>query len=144
RLVWTAREEEALIAAFYTIIPTWKCENGFQTGFLLQLEKEMQISCPRTQIKGRPHILSNYKIWKREHGLVESLIEKFDVGFNSVTKMVTATDDLWNEIEKEFPERKKLKMKRWPYFESWRVIFGKDRASGEDAQSYYEAQQHIE
>ncbi|EPS57693.1 hypothetical protein M569_17124 [Genlisea aurea] len=61
---------------------------------------------------------------------------KSGVGFNSVTKMVTATDDLWNEIEKEFSERKKMKMKRWPYFESWRAIFDKDRASG--------AQQHIE
>ncbi|EPS65822.1 hypothetical protein M569_08957 [Genlisea aurea] len=53
RLVWTAREDEPLIAAFYTIIPTWKCDNWFWTGFLLQLEKEMQISCPSSLQRSR-------------------------------------------------------------------------------------------
>ncbi|EPS70154.1 hypothetical protein M569_04608 [Genlisea aurea] len=122
RLVWTVHEEDALISGFHAIMPAWKCDNGFRTGFLQQLEKEVKAALPVTHIKARPHILNKYKTWKREYGLVASMVAKSGVGFNSVTKMLTATDELWNEMSTEFPERKKLRKKTWSYFDSWSIV----------------------
>ncbi|EPS62307.1 hypothetical protein M569_12484 [Genlisea aurea] len=54
---------------------------------------------------------------------------------------------LWkyeNGFRPGISDRKKLKGKKWPYYERWLQIFGQDRAYGEDAQSFADARKHLD
>ncbi|EPS68875.1 hypothetical protein M569_05894 [Genlisea aurea] len=71
-------------------------------------------------------------------------MSKSGVGIDARTHMVFTEDGICEEIIKEFPGRKKVKGKKWPYYERWLQIFGQDRACREDAQSFADARKHLD
>ncbi|EPS60438.1 hypothetical protein M569_14365, partial [Genlisea aurea] len=115
-----------------------------RTDFVRQLEKEVRFSCPGTQIRGKPHILSKQKTWKRDFAVIHSMMSRSGVGLDDSTHTVVTDDGVWEELVKEFPMYKKLKRRKWPYYHRWLNIFGQDRACGADAQSFNDARQHLE
>ncbi|KAL0408307.1 UNVERIFIED_CONTAM: hypothetical protein Sradi_1765100 [Sesamum radiatum] len=122
RRTWSQREEEVLVNALCTIVTTgWKCENGFRSGYLNQLESIMCKQLPNTDIKAEPHINSKIHVWKKNYGSLVAMMGKSDFGWDDARCMITVDNqDIWNEY-----------CKSWPFFTAWREIFGKDRAVGE-------------
>ncbi|KAL2248271.1 UNVERIFIED_CONTAM: hypothetical protein Sindi_2679400 [Sesamum indicum] len=66
RRMWTIMEEECLVAALRNLVVIgWKCDNGFQTGYLGQLESYIAKHFPQANIKVNPHIISKLHEWKK-------------------------------------------------------------------------------
>ncbi|KAL1535211.1 hypothetical protein AAHA92_31295 [Salvia divinorum] len=52
---------------------------------------------------------------------------------------IDVDDDQWSQIVKADGSARSLRTKSWPYYESWKIIFGKDRASGITAEDILDA-----
>ncbi|KAK6160716.1 hypothetical protein DH2020_004097 [Rehmannia glutinosa] len=132
RRSWSRREEEALIVSLKEVIASgWKSENGFKIGYLQALEQEMQKIIPGTDLKGIPHINSKIHVWKKDYGSLVTMLSRSGIGWNVSTNTIEAPDDAWAEN------------KSWPFYNDWVMIFGKDRATGEHAEDFTEALNHV-
>ncbi|KAL8487974.1 hypothetical protein ACS0TY_023845 [Phlomoides rotata] len=105
----------------------WKSDNGFRAGFQRELEKGMRKIMPGTDIVANPHINSKIHVGKKDYGALSDLLSKSGIGWNSTNSMI--------EIEDEDADScvKGLRYKTWPYYPQWIEIFGKDMATGENA-----------
>ncbi|XP_047953919.1 uncharacterized protein LOC125200284 [Salvia hispanica] len=91
----------------------------------------MRIQFPTANIKGTPHIMSRLSAWKKSSGLLEKILNRSGVGFNSKGDYkFECDDDQWDQIVKAEPEARFMREKGWPLWPYWQIIFGKDRASG--------------
>ncbi|KAK9121036.1 hypothetical protein Syun_018653 [Stephania yunnanensis] len=116
----------------------YKCENGFKPEYLNHLEEALKITCSNSGIKARPYIESRQKSLKKEWFIVNDMMRGIrhgtsGFGFDSTYNMVTAPDDVWEDYLKNYPEARPWRLKSFPYYENCYIIFGNDRATGEDA-----------
>ncbi|KAL8534347.1 hypothetical protein ACS0TY_010383 [Phlomoides rotata] len=117
RRSWSKIEEDALILCLTNVVlEGWKSENGFKAGFQRELEKGMRKIIPSMDLVANPHINSKIHVWKMEYGALSDLLSKSGIGWNSTTSML--------EIEDEGV---------WESCKRWVEVFGKDRATGENA-----------
>ncbi|KAL8494147.1 hypothetical protein ACS0TY_025077 [Phlomoides rotata] len=135
RRSWTKIEEDTLVQCLTTIVNDgWKAENGFKAGFQRELEKLMRKLLPGTDILATPHINSKIHVWKKEYGSLCDLLSKSGIGWNSTMFTLDIVDEaVWEAHKKVDPSLRSLRFKSWPYYEQWIDIFGKDRATGENA-----------
>ncbi|KAK6126651.1 hypothetical protein DH2020_039598 [Rehmannia glutinosa] len=144
RRSWSRREEEALIASLKEVIASgWKSENGFKIGYLQALEQEMQKIIPGTDLKGIPHINSKIHVWKKDYGSLVTMLSRSGIGWNVSTNTIEAPDDAWAEYVKVDANARLMRNKSWPFYNDWVMIFGKDRATGEHAEDFTEALNHV-
>ncbi|KAL8542393.1 hypothetical protein ACS0TY_003312 [Phlomoides rotata] len=135
RRSWSKVEEDALIHCLIDIVNDgWKADNGFKAGFQRELEKKMRKMLPGSDIVANPHINSKIHVWKKEYGILSDLLSKSGIGWNSSTSMIEVIDeDVWDSSRQAKPNLKSVRFKSWPYYSQWLEIFGKDRATGENA-----------
>ncbi|KAL8492225.1 hypothetical protein ACS0TY_023748 [Phlomoides rotata] len=135
RRVWSKIEEDALVQCLSDIVSEgWKADNGFKAGFQRELEKGMRKLLPGTDIVANPHINSKLHVWKKNYGAISDLLSKSGIGWNSTTSTLDIIDeDVWDAQKRVDPHVKTMRHKSWPYYENWSYIFGKDRATGENA-----------
>ncbi|KAH6793594.1 hypothetical protein C2S52_004071 [Perilla frutescens var. hirtella] len=141
RRCWSKKEEEVLIACLKEIVASgWKADNGFRVGYLNVLEQNMAKAFPGTDIRATPHICSKIHVWKRDYGTILSILTgRTGVGWNDSTKMIDANDDIWDAAIKVDKNARVMRYKSWPYYHDWCEIFGKDRATGEQAEDVMDA-----
>ncbi|KAG6436498.1 hypothetical protein SASPL_101399 [Salvia splendens] len=141
RRSWTDREEAVLISALKELVALgWKSDNGFRGGYLNKIEELMQKEFPRTDIKGNPHIQSKLTSLKRNYNLLSNILDRSGVGFNVHGDFkIDCSDDQWDQIVKQDKEARQMRTKSWPFWDDWKVIFGKDRATGQNAEGVAEA-----
>ncbi|KAL8540885.1 hypothetical protein ACS0TY_002215 [Phlomoides rotata] len=132
---WSRVEEDALIHCLTDIVNDgWKAENGFKAGFLQELEKGMRKTLPCTDIVANPHINSKIHVWKKAYSALTDLMSKSGIRWNSTTSMIDVKDEgVWDACRRVDPQVKGIRYKTWPYYSHWLEIFGKDRATGENA-----------
>ncbi|KAL8456422.1 hypothetical protein ACS0TY_034579 [Phlomoides rotata] len=120
RRSWMKFEEDVLINCLTDVVNDgWKAENGFRAGFQRELEKMMRKKLPGTDIVANPHI--NSKIHS-------------GIGWNSTASMIEIEDEsVWESCKRAEPHVKGVRYKSWPYYTQWIEIFGKDRATGDNA-----------
>ncbi|KAL8476505.1 hypothetical protein ACS0TY_028979 [Phlomoides rotata] len=135
RRSWSRIEEDALIHCLTDVVNDgWKAENGFRAGFQRELERGMNRKFPGTDIVATPHINSKIHVWKKEYGTLSDLLSKSEIGWNSTTFMIDVEDEsVWEGCRRAYPSLKGFRHKTWPYYTQWIEIFGKDRATGENA-----------
>ncbi|KAL8477260.1 hypothetical protein ACS0TY_029521 [Phlomoides rotata] len=135
RRSWSRVEEDALIHCLTDIVNDgWKADNGFKARFLRELEKGMRRILPATDIVANPHINSKIHVWKKEYSVLSDLLFKSGIGWNSTTSMINVEDGgVWDACKRADPLLKGIRYKTWPYYSYWPEIFGKDRATGENA-----------
>ncbi|KAL8507880.1 hypothetical protein ACS0TY_018433 [Phlomoides rotata] len=135
RRSWTRAEEDALVQCLLGIVNDgWKADNGFKAGFQRELEKGMRKLIPGTDILATPHINSKIHVWKKEYGTLSDLLGKSGIGWNSTSNTLDIIDEtVWDTQRKADASVKSLRYKSFPYYDSWLDIFGKDRATGENA-----------
>ncbi|KAL1548669.1 hypothetical protein AAHA92_16873 [Salvia divinorum] len=52
---------------------------------------------------------------------------------------IDCNDERWDHITKVNSNLRGMRTKAWPFWEVWKVIFGKDRANGETAEDMVES-----
>ncbi|XP_058217311.1 uncharacterized protein LOC131328380 [Rhododendron vialii] len=136
RRVWRKSEEDALIKIMVTeMCDKWKAENGFKPGFFTLVEKEMDKVMPESKIKASPHIDSKVKYWRKTYAKLTDILKLSGFGWDHVNKRIEVDDEVWKIYEEAYPQKaKEVGGKRFPYFEDWEFLFGKDRANGEGAE----------
>ncbi|KAL8462396.1 hypothetical protein ACS0TY_033431 [Phlomoides rotata] len=129
RRSWSTMEEDALIRCLTNIVNDgWKVENGFKGGFQRELEKGMHRILPGIDILVNPYINSKIHVCKKEYSALSDLLSKSGIGWNSTTSMIEVEDEkVWDA------SRWGIRFKTWPYYTQWLEIYGKDRATGENA-----------
>ncbi|KAL8536648.1 hypothetical protein ACS0TY_012009 [Phlomoides rotata] len=89
---------------------------------------------PGTDIMANPHINSKIHVWKKEYGALSNLLSKSGIGWNLTTSMIEVDDEeVWDASRHADPHLKCVRSKSWPYYSQWMEIFGKARATGENA-----------
>ncbi|KAG6394633.1 hypothetical protein SASPL_145222 [Salvia splendens] len=123
------REEEILVVTLKDLSTQgWKSDNGFRAGYLGKLEEAVKRHCPDSDIKATPHIVSKITAWKRSYYLLQGILSRSGVGFNTDGDYKIYCDhDQWSQ--------------RWPH---WQVIFGNDRANGEVSEDLREAEMEFD
>ncbi|KAI8543353.1 hypothetical protein RHMOL_Rhmol08G0210500 [Rhododendron molle] len=131
RRSWRKTEEDALMKCMVTeISDKWRAENGFKPGFFTVLEKEMEKVMPESKIKASPHIDSKVKYWRQTYAKIHDILKLSGFGWDHVNKRIEVDDEVWRIYEEAYPKKaKEVGGKRFPYFEDWEFLFGKDRAN---------------
>ncbi|KAL8477382.1 hypothetical protein ACS0TY_029620 [Phlomoides rotata] len=87
-----------------------------------------------TDILANPHINSKIHVWKKEYENLSDLLGKSGIGWNSTTYTLDIIDEtVWDAKKRVDHTVKALRHKSFPYYDHWVDIFGKDRATGENA-----------
>ncbi|KAL8545883.1 hypothetical protein ACS0TY_005849 [Phlomoides rotata] len=136
RRSWSRVEEDALISCLIDIVNDgWKADNGFKAGFQRELEKRMLKIFPGTDLVANPHINSKIHVWKKEYSALSDLLSKSGIGWNSTTSMIDVEDEVssFPIVKQADPQVRGIRFKSWPFYSKWLDIFGKDRATGENA-----------
>ncbi|XP_057791224.1 uncharacterized protein LOC131008358 [Salvia miltiorrhiza] len=141
RRSWSLREEEVLITALKELVALgWKSDNGFRAGYLNKLEEALKKEFPNTDLKGMPHINSKVTTWKKTWGSLWKILKTNGVGFNVNGKhMIDCDDEQWDNFVRVDTSVRNFRYKSWPFVEDWKLIFGMDRANGDEAEDLMEA-----
>ncbi|KAL0413105.1 UNVERIFIED_CONTAM: hypothetical protein Sradi_1512200 [Sesamum radiatum] len=104
RRTWTVREEEVLINDLRSLVASgWKCDNGFRTGYLAQVEAFMLRAIPNCDLRAEPHITSKIQVWKRQYSSIVGMMSKSRFGWDESTCMVMIEEnskDVWDNYVK--------------------------------------------
>ncbi|KAH6805680.1 hypothetical protein C2S51_030511 [Perilla frutescens var. frutescens] len=140
RRIWTLKEEEVLVQALKDLVQQgWKGENGFRTGYLMVLEKAMLKAFPSSDLRGEPHINSKVHVWKKHYASLQGMFGHSGFSWNEASMTITVEKEFWEEYIKKDPNARTLRHNSFPFFHSWCEIFGKDRATGENAEDFNSA-----
>ncbi|KAI8546766.1 hypothetical protein RHMOL_Rhmol07G0144900 [Rhododendron molle] len=109
-----------------------EAENGFKPGFFTVLEKKVEKVMPESKLKASPCIDSKVKYWRQTYAKLTDILKLSGFGWDHVNKRIDMDDEVWIIYEEAHPKKaKEVGGKRFPYFEDWEFLFGKDRANGE-------------
>ncbi|KAH6832664.1 hypothetical protein C2S53_006451 [Perilla frutescens var. hirtella] len=134
RRTWTCAEDDALIVILKKlVVDGMRQENAFRTGYLERIEKELQVRFSGTDLTST-NAISKLTVWKRHYYSVLNMINTSGFGWNDSSNTISVEDDVWLQYIKVHPGVKSLRFKSFPYFKDWIEIFGKDRATGKNAQ----------
>ncbi|GFQ06669.1 hypothetical protein PHJA_002810900 [Phtheirospermum japonicum] len=138
RRSWNFEEETVLVEGLKDLLLRgWKADNGFKSGYAMIPEKHMQQHFPGTNIKAEPHITSKIHVWKKNYASLSMMQSRSGFGCNDTSNTITIEkEELWSDYIKFDPNAKTMRYKTWPFFKHWIDIFGKDRATGENAQGF--------
>ncbi|KAA8519285.1 hypothetical protein F0562_013541 [Nyssa sinensis] len=115
-----------------------RADNGFKLGFYNVVERELNVKLSRVGIKSKPHIESRIKTTKRDFNIVYDMLygpNTSGFGWDNDKKCVVAKPPVWEEYIKSYKGAAMFKNKSLPHFEELLIIFGKDRATGRNAQT---------
>ena len=76
---WTTTEDEKLVECLVDMAnsgPTWRAENGFKSGYLLELERMMLEKIPGCKLRTRPHIENRYRLLKKQYDAIADMLGK--------------------------------------------------------------------
>ncbi|XP_042454902.1 uncharacterized protein LOC122038973 [Zingiber officinale] len=144
--LWTKQEEVTLVDCLIELSKdsTWKSENGFRIWYFVHLEKLVAAKLPSSSLKATPHIDSRYKLLKRRfHAITKMLNRSSGFGWNDVVKCIITTKDVFNDWVKRHPTTIGLRNKEFPYHDDLMFVWGKDHATGANAETPVDAVEEI-
>ena len=74
---WTTTEDAKLVACLVDMANsglTWRVENGFKSGYLLELERNMLKKIPDCKLRAQPHIENRYRLLKKQYGAIADML----------------------------------------------------------------------
>ncbi|XP_047950907.1 uncharacterized protein LOC125196435 isoform X2 [Salvia hispanica] len=141
RRSWSDREEALLISGMKALVARgWKSDNGFRGGYANKIEEWITREIPTTDLKAEPHIKSKITSWKKNYYSLAKILDRSGVGFNLHNDFkIDCSDDQWDQIVKQDSNARTMRYKAWPLWDEWKIIFGKDRATGGTSEGIGEA-----
>ncbi|KAG6403936.1 hypothetical protein SASPL_136170 [Salvia splendens] len=136
RRMWTPREEEIMAVTLLELVARgWKSDNGFRAGYLTKIEDSIRAEFPDSDIRGNPHVNSKISAWNKSYGSLRNILSRTGIGFNSDGKhKIEYDDEQWEQIVQADKEAKFMRPKSWPLWDTWKIVFGNDRAGGGGAE----------
>ncbi|KAG6383300.1 hypothetical protein SASPL_156951 [Salvia splendens] len=136
RRSWSGKEEEILAATMKELVAQgWKSDNGFRSGYLNKIEEALKREFPTSDIKVNPHVQSKICSWKKNYSSLVTIMGRSGVGFNNNGDFkIDCEDDQWTQIMMIDSNARFMRNRSWPFWEDWKIIFGKDRATGSNAE----------
>ncbi|KAG8383971.1 hypothetical protein BUALT_Bualt04G0069300 [Buddleja alternifolia] len=146
---WKYEEDAKLIEALLDManLGTYKVENGFKPGYLNYVEEKMQVSLPNSRLKAKPHIESRIKTIKKDFTIVYDMLNSPNTsgfGWDPIKKCITAEKSVWDAYLQSHPSHSSWQNKSFPFFEDLLIIFGKDRATGTNAEGPADMMEEIQ
>ena len=74
---WTTTEDEKLVECRVdtaNLGSTWRAENGFKSGDLLELERMMLEKISSYKLRAQPHIENRYRLLKKQYGAIADML----------------------------------------------------------------------
>ncbi|KAK4407711.1 hypothetical protein Sango_0352100 [Sesamum angolense] len=135
---WKYEEDAKLVEALLDMVNVgaYKAENGFKPGYLNYVEEKMQVSLPNSGLKAKPHIESRIKTLRRDFNIVYDMLNGSNTsgfGFDPIKKCVTAEKAVWEAYLQSHSTHVIWQNKPIPFYDDLLVIFGKDRATENNA-----------
>ncbi|XP_061345434.1 uncharacterized protein LOC133291230 [Gastrolobium bilobum] len=137
---WTAEEDKILVECMADIAHLWRGENGFKQGFSNAIERMMHLKIPHCSLKAIPHITSRVKLLKKQYNAIYEMTGGSGgsgFGWNDSKKMIDVEKEIfddWCKV-KSHPTAKGLYNKPFPHYDILGSIFGKDAATGGNAET---------
>ncbi|PHT29319.1 Glutamyl-tRNA(Gln) amidotransferase subunit B, chloroplastic/mitochondrial [Capsicum baccatum] len=147
RRMWIPEEEQTLLDGLKEFCANdWRGNNGtFRPGHLMELERYIHKHHPKSALKGELHIKNKMRYWKKCYGIIALLKTQSGLGFQYSDRSILIDDPtFWDNFLKAEPKAKNMNTKKWPMFEDWEEIFGKDRATGEFVEAPLDAIEEIQ
>ncbi|KAG8372599.1 hypothetical protein BUALT_Bualt12G0083400 [Buddleja alternifolia] len=146
---WKYDEDAKLIEALLDManLGTYKAENGFKPGYLNYVEEKMQVSLPNSRLKAKPHIESRIKTIKKDFTIVYDMLNSPNTsgfGWDPIKKCITAEKPVWDAYLQSHPSHSSWQNKSFPFYEDLLIIFGKDRATGTNAEGPADMMEEIQ
>ncbi|XP_061336444.1 uncharacterized protein LOC133283580 [Gastrolobium bilobum] len=144
---WTAEEDKVLIECLSEIGPCWRGDNDFKAGYSSAMEKMMHQRIPGCSLRSIPHITSRVKLLKKQYNAIHEMVGGnggSGFGWNDAKKMIDVEKEIFDEWVKSHPTAKGLYNKPFLHYEALGTIFGKDVASGGNAECPQESVNHLE
>ncbi|KAJ8433588.1 hypothetical protein Cgig2_012601 [Carnegiea gigantea] len=101
---------------------------------------------PESNLKAQPHVYSPLRHLKGIYNVVHDMIVgscTSGFGWDPETKSMVAEKEVWKAYVKNHPRANDWRGKPCPYYEDLSIIFGKDCASGKDAQGSEEMEDEV-
>ncbi|CAH9139590.1 unnamed protein product [Cuscuta epithymum] len=138
RRKWTIQEDQTLIACMVELYSGGTHngkKGGFEAGYLSVLAKMMSEKLPHSHLDDKPHIESRIRtlkqVWQEFYDLLNGRTASLSgFGWDSTTKMVTASNEVWKALDESKPKVAALRRKSLWYYEDFCTIYSEDRATG--------------
>ncbi|XP_028792602.1 uncharacterized protein At2g29880-like [Neltuma alba] len=136
--MWTPEEDQLLIHSMLAMHEKGELmsDNGLRPGVINKLKDMLHNLIPGCRIQAQPHIQSRIKKLKTHYGVVTDLLNLSGFGWDSDKKCVTAPKTVWDEYIKVNKNAAKFRHTPFLYFEELNIIYGKDRATGDESQQF--------
>ncbi|XP_057778464.1 uncharacterized protein At2g29880-like isoform X3 [Salvia miltiorrhiza] len=146
---WNHFEDSKLVEALLDMvnIGAYKADNGFKPGYLSFIEEKLQVSLPNSGLKAKPHIESRIKTLKKDFHIVYDMVNGNNTsgfGYDADKKCVTAEKDVWDAYIQSHPSHSAWRNKMFPFYDDLVIIFGKDRATGSNAENPTDIMEEIQ
>ncbi|PON98322.1 Myb/SANT-like domain containing protein [Trema orientale] len=141
---WTTDEDNKLIEALLEIHNEgkFKAEGNFKASHLTAIERYLEVHLPGCGLKAKPRIESRMKTLKAQFYIVYEILTGPNCsgfGCDADRKLVYAEKPVWDAYLPSHKETTPFKHKAFPYYEDLCLVFGKDRAIGNDTEGLVDA-----
>nr|XP_028950035.1 uncharacterized protein LOC103425109 isoform X2 [Malus domestica] len=145
RRVWTKEEEEALLSILEDLVAKGHRENRtFKAGTLTLIEKGLCSLCPASGLKASPHVESKMKILKKQHCIIDDMLNQNGFGWNDLKKCVEVdSEETWKAYVQHHREADGWRGKYFPLYDRLVNIFGEGRANVKPSQALVERVEEI-
>ncbi|KAK3230195.1 hypothetical protein Dsin_002076 [Dipteronia sinensis] len=146
---WTEEEDNKLIESLMELNNNgmFKAEGSFKPGHLKELEKKLNEKLHGCDLLAKPHIESRMKTLKTHVQIVHDMLTGFNCsgfGWDTEKKTVTAEKHVWDAYIQSHKEAAPFKLKSFPYYDELSMIFGKDRATGQHAETPADVEEQLQ
>ncbi|KAL5564342.1 hypothetical protein UlMin_027506 [Ulmus minor] len=142
---WSEEEDNKLIESLVELNNEgrFKSKGSFKSGHMRELEKKLHEKLHECDLMARPHIESRMKTLKTNFHIVHDMLtgpNYSGFGWDSERKTVTAEKHVCDAYLQAAP----FKIKSFPYYEDFSMIFSKDRATGQHAETPVDVEEQLQ
>ncbi|GKA50215.1 Myb/SANT-like domain-containing protein [Tanacetum coccineum] len=143
---WEESETELLLDVLQDMAndPSWKTDNGFRSNYLGEVHRRILAKRPDFAKIVSPHIESKVKWLKTKFHVINDMLKQSGCSWNDVEKKVACEKQWFDNYCKNHKEAKGLWDVPFPYFNKLELVYGKDRATGIEAEGFEDAIHNLE
>ncbi|KAK9713818.1 hypothetical protein RND81_06G053100 [Saponaria officinalis] len=119
--------------------PQWKAEGSFKNGFKNKLEDILNQKFLGCEIKAVPHIESKIKWFKDKYNVLTEMFRTFGFSWDDEKHMIKYERQSYDDFCRQNKNAHGLWNVFFPYFDKLAIIYGPDRATGTNSETFAQA-----